>query len=62
MRLRASETSQLMGAWVLAGLLLAVLGVLGGRVLFRRYQGYRIRQHRHRMAWRAYKQSKGGPR
>jgi len=51
-----------MGAWVMLGLLLAVVGVAGGRVLFRRYQDFRIRQHRRMMAWRAYKQSKGGPR
>ena len=45
-----------MGAWIaLAGLAL-VLGMLTGRAVFRRYQDTRIRQYRHRMAWREYRQ------
>jgi hypothetical protein len=48
--------------WVLAGGLLAVLVVSAGWRLRRRYQDYRIRQHRHRTAWGEYKRSRGGPR
>jgi len=45
-----------MDTWVMAGLLLAVLVALTSRVLFRRYQDFRIRQYRHRSAWREYRQ------
>ena len=48
--------------WVLVAALILLASLLAGRVLFRRYQDFRIRQHRHQTAWRAYKQSKGGPR
>lgn len=50
----------LMGVWVVGGLLLAVLILAMGRSAFRRYQDMRIRQHRHRMGWEAYKQSRAG--
>jgi len=46
-------------AYVALGCFLAVLALLAGQALFRRYQDYRIRQHRRRVAWREYKQSKG---
>ena len=47
---------------MLVGCLILLAVLLVGRVLFRRYQDFRIRQHRRMMAWRAYKQSRGGPR
>jgi len=48
--------------WVLAGVLALCAFAFGARIGFRRYQDFRIRQHRRRMAWHAYKQSRGGPR
>jgi len=46
-------------AYVALGCFLLVLILLGIERLFRRYQDYRIRQHRRRIAWREYKQSRG---
>ena len=45
-------------SWVVLGVLLLVAAVLAGRLVFRRYQDFRIRQHRRRMAWREYRQSR----
>lgn len=40
---------------VLLGL---VLVIAGGRSLFRRYQDWRIREHRRRVAWGEYRASR----
>jgi len=56
MRVRSPEANRLMMVWLLLIGLALLLVLLGGRVVFRRYQDSRIREYRHRMAWREYRQ------
>src|SRR5215470_5227028 len=48
----AGEAMTDAGTWVLLGLLVGVLVLLTVRGVRRSYQNYRIKEHRHKVAWR----------